>query len=277
MTNSKKDEENFQFCIDSVLQNKMACDVFIHLMETMCTSNDQRKVLIQILINKLKNCKDRETELITQIKSINVTSKKVETSYASTQTALENETIEATTQTENDESNINPTKIEKSYASTQTVIENVESIEATTQTNDEEFIENSPIQEFIKDKEMFSPESSDVEHEHPDHLKETDVKIEQAEIFINEMFDVENLPMDQEDLNTVPSNVDKEFKCEKCSKTFHNKSILKRHSKLKHQNKIPKDVVKNQNTCNQNDSKSVSKKEYQFKCDICDCSMGIHG
>ena len=162
MTTSK-DEENFQFCIDSVLQNKMACDVFIHLMETLCTSVDQRKVLIQILINKLKNCKDHETELIRQIESINFTSKKVETSYTSTQTTLENETIEATTQTENDDSNIKPKTIEKSYASTQTVIENVETIEVSIQTNTEESNVKPPIQKFLDedDQAMFSPESSD--------------------------------------------------------------------------------------------------------------------
>ena len=67
MTTSNKDEEKFQFYIDSVLQNKMAWDVFTHLMEDLCSSDDQRKLLIQILMNALKRCKERETELLKKI------------------------------------------------------------------------------------------------------------------------------------------------------------------------------------------------------------------
>ena len=268
----KNEKENIQFYVNSAMQNKIAWDVFTHLMGTLCSSNDQRKMLIKILMNALKNCKDRETDLIQKMENVNITTKQVETNCSSTQTVDKDETIEVTTQTDQVDSNKKPT-IETSYASTQTVNEHVESIEATTQTNVEDSIVNSPIEEFIKDQPMFSPESSDTEH--PDPLKETNVKIEHAEIFINEIFNAENLPLDipnPNDLNSVPVNVDEKFKCEKCNKTFHNKSNLRRHSKLKHQDEDRDDRVENlsQHILNQNDMNSISKEDHQFICEVCD-------
>ena len=277
MTTSK-DEENFQFCIDSVLQNKMACDVFIHLMETLCTSVDQRKVLIQILINKLKNCKDHETELIRQIENINFTSKKVETSYASTQTTLENETIEATTQTENDDSNIKSATIQKNHASTQTAFENVETNEVTTQTINENSIINPPIKKFLDedDQAMFSPESSDVEH--PDPLKENDVKIEHPEIvFINEILGVDNSPQDipipkHNGLNESPSfsNEEQRFRCENCDELFQSEFNLNRHLTLEHLDNSPLtlNLPLPEKAPEKNDlSSSIIDKD--FKCNEC--------
>ena len=96
-----------------------------------------------------------------------------------------------------------------------------------------------------EDQPMFSPESSDAEQ--TDSLKESEMKIEHEEIFINDITEIENLPLDipnQDNLDSVPSIVDEEFKCEKCHKTFHNKSNLSRHVKVKHKEEFPLEIPK---------------------------------